>query len=487
MKKMPLIIIALCMLATTLSCSTDRDDELRPLGNLEIQNFIYSAMNIWYLYKPQVPALADNNFETQTELNDFLSSFDSPESLFYDGLMADVDRFSFITADYRELENRFAGVSKSNGMEFGFYLNQNDNSLAYAVVRYVLPNTSAAQNGVKRGMIFNRIDGVPITVASNGSSISSQTAALIAQDSYTIGLAELGANNTINDIATEITLVKAEYTENPVFIAKTLTIDNQKIGYLMYNSYTSNFDSQLNAAFAQFKADQIQHLVLDLRYNGGGSVETAKDLSSMITGQFKGEVFYTAQYNPQIQEAFTSQGVELSDFFDSTVNSNEPINSLGLTQLYVIGTGSTASASELTINGLRAYIDVKLIGTTTVGKFQASRTFYDSEAPNFSRDGVNINHFYAIQPLIFTSVNANGEVGPPTGLVPDFVLREDPSDFGILGDANEPLLNLALDQILGKSHSTKRKAGIEAEAIGESGMQSPTFQRMYVDDLPESL
>ena len=270
-----------------------------------------------------------------------------------------------------------------------------------------------------------------------------------------------------------------------MFIAKTLDIDGSKIGYLMYNAYRRNFDSDLNAAFAQFQSNGVTDLVLDLRYNGGGSVETAIDLTSMITGQFNGEIITQQQWNPEIQAAFEADDPEsLIDRFDNTISDGSAINSLNLSRLFVIGTGSTASASELTIIGLQPYIDVQTVGTTTVGKFQASITLYDSETFRRNDETLNPRHFYAIQPLIYTYANANGVVGPPAGITPDFELREDISNLGTLGEADEPLLSLALDQILGRSYASKNKSGTVFETFGERKNQTATYQRMYIEALP---
>ena len=104
-----------------------------------------------------------------------------------------------------------------------------------------------------------------------------------------------------------IDLVKEEYTENPIFITETFDVAGGKVGYLMYNSFFSNFDAELNAAFGDFKSQGVTDLILDLRYNGGGSVRTATDLAAMITGQFAGDVFSTAVYNPKIQAGFSDE------------------------------------------------------------------------------------------------------------------------------------------------------------------------------------
>ena len=81
--------------------------------------------------------------------------------------------------------------------------------------------------------------------------------------------------------------------------------------------------------------------------------------------------------------------------FRSTLSEGNSINSVGLDKVYVIATGSSASASEMIINSLKSYIDVVQIGTETVGKSQASITLYDS--PNFQRQGANPGHLYALQ------------------------------------------------------------------------------------------
>jgi len=362
MKKITLSLTLLTLLILA-SCSKDRDDELAPLAELEIENFIYNGMQLYYLYKPEIPQLGNTFFESTADLTVYLSGFAGPEDLFYNGLVADVDRFSFLSDDYRDLENSFAGVTKTSGIDYGLALDRNDPNFAFAYVRYVMPNTSASQNGVTRGILFNTINGERLTTTANGDgtySLSARSRELLNLDSYTIALAEFDSNEDLQPTGVSIDLVQEEYTENPVFIAKTLDIDGSKIGYLMYNAYRRNFDSDLNAAFAQFQADGVTDLVLDLRYNGGGSVETAIDLTSMITGQFNGEIITQQQWNPEIQAAFEADDPEsLIDRFDNTISDGSAINSLNLSRLFVIGTGSTASASELTIIGLQPYIDVQ--------------------------------------------------------------------------------------------------------------------------------
>ncbi|VVV00250.1 hypothetical protein FVB9532_01516 [Mesonia oceanica] len=442
-----------------LSCFDDRDDEIIPSSTKEIQNFIWRGLNIYYLYKPNVPALQRQTYANETELDNFLKSFESPETLFYDLIYEPEDRFSFIVSDYEVLEDALQGTSYTNGMEYGLIRNE-DSGAIFGYVRYVLPNTTAAEKGIKRGMIFNRVDGIEITANNYRELFSPYT--------YTIGLANY-ENGNLTPLDEEYTLTKYEYTENPVYIRKTIDHANKKIGYLMYNGFTSNYDNELNDAFAYFKAENIDDLVIDLRYNGGGSVETSNDLASMVTGQFNGELFTTQVYNDNFENE--------ERYFNNRISTGGTINSLNLNKVYVITTGSTASASELLIASLRPYIDVIQVGTTTTGKYQGSVTLYDS--PNFSRTNANIGHKYAMQPLILKTVNANGFTDYFNGLTPNIEIGEDYENLGILGEPTEPLLQAALNQAEGRFAYPLSDHIIE---FGESNENTPTHQKMYIDD-----
>lgn len=467
-----LLPMLLCCFLT--ACHEDMDDVITPVGTLEIKDFIWKGMNDIYLYKSDVSALADDRFESQQELNEFLEGFSSPEDLFYDGLVAPQDEFSFLVDDYIELENSLDGIGLSNGMQYGLvrYSSSSENVLGY--VRYVLPNTSAEEQGIERGELFNTVDGEQLTISNFSRLLESST--------YTIGMAELNGSQVV-PTEEEVTLQKEQYTANPVYLTRTIETSNSTVGYLMYNGFTGTFDPQLNAAFAQFKAEGVTDLVLDFRYNGGGSVETAVDLASMVTGQFEGEVFATEHWNQGYQAYFEENDPErLVNRFNNQIRTGEAINSLNLQKVYVITTLRTASASELVINGLEPYIEVVQVGENTTGKFQASITLYDSE--NFSRRNVNPGHTYAIQPLVYKSANSAGKTDYLNGLPPDIEIREDiAGNLGILGDPSEPLLNAALNHIEGNTQSLKKSVR-NYEVVGEAGMNAPLYQKMYAEEAP---
>lgn len=453
MKRLKYIHVFLFLIGFSLTaCFDDNDDVINPSSTTEIGDFVWKGMNSYYLYKDNVPDLADSRFATQGDLNNYISGFSSSEALF-ENLVYDrssTDKFSWIVSDYESLENSFAGVSKKNGMSFGFFVDPDTNSnKAYGYVRYVLPNSNAANNGIVRGTIFNKVNGVQITYNSATNQIDSESISSLNQDSYSIDLATYNGV-IVTPTGSSVSLIKTVLTENPILLSSVLEVSTIKIGYLMYNSFTANYDDELNAVFANFQANGVTQLVLDFRYNPGGSVHSAITLSSLVTGQFSGQVFSTEQWNTKWQSYYQQNDpAQLTNAFVSQTRSGQTLNSLNLSKVYVITTGRSASASELVINGLNPYIDVVQIGTATTGKFQASVTLYDSS--NFGKTGANPGHKYALQPLVLKSLNSVGFTDYFNGFSPDptMELSEDFSNMNVLGNETEPLLALVIADITG--------------------------------------
>ena len=240
----------------------------------------------------------------------------------------------------------------------------------------------------------------------------------------------------------------------------------------MYNRFNNDYHEELNTVFSEFTANNVEHLVLDVRYNPGGKITTTAILGSMITGQFNGQTFSKLQYNSNFED-------QLYPFVNEIENGSS-INSLNLNKVYIIATGSSASASEAIINSLKEYITVEHIGTTTEGKTQASLTIYDS--PDLGRQEANPNHTYALQPLIANSVNKNNGIVPSTGLVPTIELEEDITNLGVLGDENEPLLARALLEIAGGNKYIPYTKPVKL--LGDDNSFNKWAKVMYIDTPP---
>ena len=444
------------------SCFEDLDDNLKTATTLDIQNFVYRGLNYYYLYKEDTPELANDAFSNESERNQFLESYSSPETLF-EYLLSPQDRFSNIFDDYNVIENALNGISLSNGMEYGLVYYPDGSRNVFGYVRYVLPNTDAEAKNLQRGDLFTTIDGQQL----NENNFQE----LLSPESYTIGLATYNGSDFLLNGETAL-LNKTQYNENPVFKALTLEVDGHKIGYLMYNSFIRNYDVELNNAFGQFIADGVTDLVLDLRYNSGGSVETATDLASMITGQFNGQLFYKEFWNEDRQMERAQDGL-----FDSKISNGTNINSLNLSKVYILTSNRTASASELVLNGLAPYINTFQIGDNTTGKFQASFLLYDAPAPNFAKEQSDPSHRYVMLPLVFKTANAAGFTDFVDGLIPQIELKENYFNLGQLGAIDEPLLAEAIQEIAGRPVPI-RKMHIDLKEITDGKMNSPINGKM---------
>lgn len=469
MKLVKLSLVLILALSFT-SCFEDRDDNAVTAS--EINDFVWKGMNGLYLYKENVADLANNRFDSNEAYGAYLNSFSTPESLFESVVYEreTIDRFSVIIPNYIEFEQAQSGTSKSNGIEFNLYYEPGSTTDVYGVIRLVLNNSVADNLGLQRGQIFDAVNGTPLTESNINS--------LLNQDVYTLNFATYNDNGT-PDVADDsieptndsIELVKEVYTENPVHQTDIIDVDGENVGYLVYNGFNSSYNNQLNDAFAQFQANNIQHLVLDLRYNPGGSVLTASYLGSMITGQFNGDIYSKLVYNSDLQEFNTN-----FPFVNSIDGSS--INSLNLNRVYVLTTNRSASASELVINSLSAYINVVQIGDSTVGKTQASITVYDS--PDFSPNDINPTHTYAMQPLVANSINVNDMAVPADGLDPDIEVIEVARNFGTLGDVNEPLLAAAISDIQGLGRYIQMNN--EVRPIKTDINIKPHEETMYIDN-----
>lgn len=482
MKK--IIIVFAAVLA--FSCSKDDDlslpNTVDPDGSadVEVQDFMWKAMNFWYFWQANVDDLADDRFENTEEgraaYTAFLDSEDDPASFFENKLQYIEDRFSFFNEDYRELTNSLAGISKSNGLEFGLVQFQDSDEI-FGFVRYIVPNSNATSANIQRGDLFTGVDGQTLTIDNYIDLLFGDN------DTYTLNMADFENGNIVPN-EEEVTLTKEEgLAENPVFLSKSFTIAGENIGYIMYNQFTNEYDDDLYAAVQDLKSAGITNLVMDLRYNPGGSVNTTRLLASMIYGTNTSDIFLRKRYNDKLQEQFNDSQLEV--YFADKING-ETINSLGFNKLYVITSASSASASELLINSLEPYIDVIQIGDVTRGKNEFSTTLVDDRENSYlytpSRvNNINPDNQWAIQPLIGRNENADGFYDFTSGLQPDYELKEDYSNLGIIGEENEPLLAKAIEVITGTTGKRDFTVKYPINIISSSKEKSLMSDKM-VDD-----
>ncbi|MFB2121411.1 S41 family peptidase [Parapedobacter sp. 2B3] len=334
------------------------------------------------------------------------------------------DRFSFLdrwgTVD-AEIQQGYAG-------SFGLDVRYNNDTDLY--VKKVDAGSPAYQQGIRRGWRVLQV---------NGTSDLSLTSMERDNFAFLFGALDAGEISLVlrkpdgSDVS--VAMQRGNYQLQPILAQSVYNVANKKIGYFAFDLFVSTLNSRGNATYmknqldqlmAQFEAEGVEELIVDLRYNGGGAVVTAEYLSNLLAPATVGDgVMYTNRVNNGIDDFLRDYGVRV-DF--SAVHFNKT-NGLDLNRIYFLVTEGTASASELLINNLRPHMDVKLIGEyATYGKPVG---FF-----NWNIMGVDL---YAVS---FQTFNSAGYGDYFSGLPVDKVVLDDLTrDFG---DSQEDMIAEAL-------------------------------------------
>lgn len=268
-------------------------------------------------------------------------------------------------------------------------------------VAYVETNSPAAAAGVRRGDTLVSADGVSADVNTQaGIDVLNEALSPRTNGSpHSFVLAPVtGGTRSVN-------LTSATVITTPVLNTQVLTTGGgRRVGYILFNAHIASAEGQLITAVNTLRDSAVQDLVLDLRYNGGGYLYLASQLSYMVAGASRtsGQVFEQLQYNSK-RAAETNAADARTPFFDTScyLDSNfqcprqEPLPTLNLSRVFVLTSPGTCSASESIINGLRGVnVEVVLIGDTTCGKPYGFT----------AKDNCGISYF----PIEFKGVNAKG-------------------------------------------------------------------------------
>ena len=328
-------------------------------------------------------------------------------------LFAPTDRYSYAqsTAEYTQ----FFVQGRRTG--YGYALAWADTAQTVLKARSVEALSPVGLAGLRRGDAIVTIDGFTPLQIVNGQP-GPVTAAGVARNFVVV--------NTIG-VQRSLVVSSAEYTLSPVVDARVLTAANgAKVGYLAYQEFITTGAAAVGQAMDSFRAAGVTELVLDLRYNGGGSTTQARNLASLIGGSaLGGRVFAQYRFNAKNTASNFSQGFTAST---STLPA-APLETLS--RVIVITSASTASASELVINGLRPFKNVITIGSTTYGKPYG---FLPRDACGTTYSAVNFN-----------TVNAQGSGDYSTGIVPTCTVADDLTRQ--LGDPAEQRTAAALTYI----------------------------------------
>jgi carboxyl-terminal processing protease len=441
-----------------LSACKDKTEDPAPVlsENAQVNTWIKDVMDEVYLWLE--------------DMRKPISLESAPEDYFASLLFRPTDRFSVIYPDYQELINSLSGVSKESGYEITLARESNTNNNVVAFVTYIKKGSSAESKGMKRGDLITQINGVRMNLDNYRELLGRRS------EPHTVSLFRYNPESATYAPLPSVDLTTTVLSENPNFLDSIYTIGNQKIGYVVYHFFApgiegqaTRYDDEMDAIFAKFKAQGINDLILDFRYNGGGYQSSAVNLASLIApGVTSNDIFTKIKYNSYLMGFDQLKNVQIK--FKSKPQNLGPI--LTTNRVYVITSSRTASASELIINGLRPYMDVFLIGGLTFGKNVGSIAFEDEENPA---------NKYGLLPIVSRSYNKNDQSEYADGFQPN-IQGNELSQPALLpfGDTKEFLLKLTLEQITGVPSGDRVKL-IERIDMGSSIENQTRFGKL-IDD-----
>jgi C-terminal processing protease CtpA/Prc len=340
---------------------------------------------------PQTGSPYNETRGTATDENNFLRSWSNDLYLWYNEI-ADRDPGLYTTPDYFNLlktDLTTSSGAKKDKFHFTYsttdWLNLSQSGVeagygaSWAVVASLPPRRvvvaytepgSPARGAVFRGWVVQSVDGVDVVNANTQAAIDTFVAGLYPEsvgEQHTFVLRDLiGFNRTV-------TLTSTSVTTTPVPIASVLNFSGRRVGYLVFNDHIRTAEQPLIDAINMMRAPNVvDDLVLDLRYNGGGYLFLASEVAYMIAGSARasGQTFEKLQFNDKhpSRDPVTGQPLDPVPFL-STSSSGQPLPTLSLPRVFVLTGGTTCSASESIINGLRGVgVQVIQIGSTTCGK-----------------------------------------------------------------------------------------------------------------------
>ena len=352
------------------------------------------------------------------------------------------DRFHFTrdTAEY--LAESQLGITFGYGATYKLISSSAPRELVIVLVN---DNSPAADAGLQRGARIVTVDGVDLINGSDADTLNAGLWPNQVNEDHSFEVLDPGATER-----RAITMTSAQIDTDAVPQTRIIDTDSGKVGYLLFTDHILTAEQQLVDAVKQMRGANITDLVLDLRYNRGGYLYLANQVSYMIAGAgVSGQTFNSLQFNeknPGVNPV-TGGAVSADAFLTTTTENAAPagaaLPTLALPQprVFVLTTSSTCSASEAIINGLRGVgVEVIQFGSTTCGKPYG---FYP-------QDNCGTTYFTTQ----FRSVNAAGFGDYPDGFSP---VNSTESTVGVtlpgcqavddytpLGETTEPMLAAAL-------------------------------------------
>lgn len=372
----------------------------------ERQDFALSVLREWYLFPETLPAAPNPaGFATVQDYIDSLTATARAQGR---------DRFfTFITSIAQENAFFNSGSSAGFGVRLSF-----DTAARRVFIAEAFEGAPALAAGIDRGDEIVAIGTSTANLRSVSDIIASEGTAGVTD---ALGPTTAGVTRTLQLTgqggARTLTVTKADFSLTPIssrYGARILTVNGRQIGYLNMRTFISSADQQLRDSFASFRAAGVTDFIIDLRYNGGGLVSTAELFGDLLgRNRSTNDIFSQTRFHP---EKSSNDSIHR---FAPTPQSVAPM------RIAFIGTGSTASASELVINGMIPYLgtNMALVGSNTfgkpVGQIAIDRTACDDRirvvAFGTGNATNNINYFNGLAGSVANSCRAADDVTLPLG------------------------------------------------------------------------
>lgn len=413
----------------------------------ERQNFALAQLRESYLF----PDLLDKSVNP--------ANFSTVQA-YIDALVAPAraqnkDRFfTYITSIAQE--NAFYASGASAG--FGFRVTSNVGE-GRVIVAETFEGTPAFAAGIDRGAEILAIGGGPTDLLTVKDIIAADGPAGVSK---ALGPGDVGVTRVLrvrekDGTVRDVTLTKAQFEIDPIsdrYGTLIINDNGKKVGYINLRVFIGEpAERDLRAAFARFKAEGITEVIVDLRYNGGGLVKIAELLTNLLLGNRR-----------------TSEVLSYTVFRSEKASNNQTAffmpqsESIAATKIAFIGTGATASASELVMNAVLPYLgaNAALIGSNTygkpVGQIAVDRTQCDDR----------------LRILAFATQNANRQGDYYNGLASKFLSScRAPDDLSNqLGNSQETSIKTALDFLAGRACTPiGDTSGIRGQSVGRGGTE----------------
>ncbi|MFB9080273.1 S41 family peptidase [Flavobacterium procerum] len=354
---------------------------------------------------------------------------------YFAGLLQEDDIYSY--AVHPELpETAQQSLRRKFGFEVSFFEFE---TKYYGVVLYVLEDSPAKRNGLKRGRLITKIEGTVLN-QNNYNELYSKMTSVSQLTLETVSYSQQTGFSNLKEVS-----ILQGYTFSQPINYSVIEDKNKKIGYVEISHFDVGQSQSFLKAFQELKNKSITELVVDLRYNGGGDIASATALSIILAPNIQsGNLFIKFEGNANggkvdqsFKEALESNESKIS--FDALRNVHPSIN-----RVYILCGKHTASASELIINNLKPYMEVITIGDKTFGKDVAGFPIVD--------DRISGKKGWTLYPAIYKLFNSRHEGDYSKGIDPLIFQNEiQQPEISPLGNSSEVLLAKALNSINGNT------------------------------------